>query len=182
MIKAPHVIACPIVFILFYGWDWRGGVFKVIKNDLFVCFFVFLTVWAGPFPQVFRQVKEWLILELHEVIRVLSVVACPIDFNLLCDRSPEGGVLKLMKIDHFLVLLTVRVLFSKLLGWWRVSWLILELNETKKVLHVVAFPIVYVLVYHRDVQGGVFKVMKNNPFLVFLGRRRSSLYSNCMNW
>ena len=24
----------------------------------------------GPFPQVFRQVKEWLILECHEMIKV----------------------------------------------------------------------------------------------------------------
>ena len=55
-------------------------------------------------------------IELHEVRRVLNVVACPMDFNLLCDRGPEGGVLKLMKIDNFLVFLTVRVLFSKLLG------------------------------------------------------------------
>ena len=36
------------------------------------------------------------------------------------------------------------------------------------MLHVIAFPIAYVLFYHRDVQGGVFKVMKNSPFLVFL--------------
>ena len=39
----------------------------------------------GPFPRVYGQVKEWFILELHEMIRVLHVVVFPIDFKLLCD-------------------------------------------------------------------------------------------------
>ena len=39
----------------------------------------------GPFPQVFRQVKEWLILELHEMIRVSLAVASLIVFILFCD-------------------------------------------------------------------------------------------------
>ena len=29
----------------------------------------------GPFSQVFGQVKEWLILELHEIIRISNVVS-----------------------------------------------------------------------------------------------------------
>ena len=80
----------------------------------------------GTSPQVFRQVKEWLILELHEVIRVLHVVACMMDFNLLCDQGKQEGVLKLMKNDHFLAFLAVLVIFSKCLGRWRSG---LELHE-----------------------------------------------------
>ena len=37
------------------------------------------------FPQVFGQVKEWLILELHEMIRMPHVVAYPKVFILVCD-------------------------------------------------------------------------------------------------
>ena len=55
----------------------------------------------GSFPQVFGQVRESLILELHEMIGVLHIVACPIDFSLLCDRVQHRRVLKLMKNGHF---------------------------------------------------------------------------------
>ena len=35
----------------------------------------------GPFPQIFGQVKEWLILELCEMIKVPThIVACPMVF------------------------------------------------------------------------------------------------------
>ena len=34
----------------------------------------------GPFPQVFEQVKEWLILELCEMIKVPHIVAFPTVF------------------------------------------------------------------------------------------------------
>ena len=34
----------------------------------------------GPFPQVHGQVKEWLILELREMIKGPNIVACPILF------------------------------------------------------------------------------------------------------
>ena len=36
--KSAHLVACPIVFIYFYGRDWQGGVFKVVKKDFFYCF------------------------------------------------------------------------------------------------------------------------------------------------
>ena len=81
------------------------------KGSIFSSF-----IRLGTFPQVFRQVKEWLILELHEVIRVLHVVACMMDFNLLCYQGKQEGVLKLMKNDHFLAFLAVLVIFSKCLG------------------------------------------------------------------
>ena len=28
-----HLVACLIIFILFYEESWQGGVFKVMKND-----------------------------------------------------------------------------------------------------------------------------------------------------
>ena len=66
-----------------------------------------------PFPQVFRQVKESLILQLHEMKRMLQVVACPTVFILFYDQYWQGGVLKLMKNDRFLVFLAVLVFFPR---------------------------------------------------------------------
>ena len=34
----------------------------------------------GSFLQIFGQVKEWLISELCEMIKVTHIVACPMDF------------------------------------------------------------------------------------------------------
>ena len=71
----------------------------------------------GHFPQVFGQVKEWLILELHEMIKVPDAVACPVDFNLLCYRGgQQRGVLKLMKNDHFLIFSAIQDIFPTCLG------------------------------------------------------------------
>ena len=44
---------------------------KLMKNHHFL---VFLAVWVF-FPQVFRQVKEWIKLKLHEMVRVPHLVA-----------------------------------------------------------------------------------------------------------
>ena len=54
--------------------------FKVLMNYHTLVFFNRL----GPFPHVLGQVKEWLISQLHEIIRAPHVRACPMDFNLLC--------------------------------------------------------------------------------------------------
>ena len=75
-----------IVFILFYGRDWQGGVFKFMKNDHFVSIFSRF----GLFLQVFGQVNEWPISELHEMKRVSHAVACAIDF-FLCYLMIEVG-------------------------------------------------------------------------------------------
>ena len=45
------------------------------------------------------------------MIKVSHIVACPIVFIFFYDRDWQGGVLKNMKNDNFLVLLTLRVLF-----------------------------------------------------------------------
>ena len=67
-----------------------------MKNDHIL---VFLAL--GLFSYVFRQVIEWLILQLHEMIRVLHAVLCPIVFVLFYDRHWQGRALKRMKMDHF---------------------------------------------------------------------------------
>ena len=69
--------------LMSYDQGCQGRVFKVMKNDHFLNIFRRL----GPFPQFYEQVKEWFILELHEMIRVLHVVVFPIDFNLLWNRG-----------------------------------------------------------------------------------------------
>ena len=48
------------------------------------------------------------------------------------------------------------------------KWLLLDLDETVIVLHLVVCPIVFIWFYNRDWQGGVFKLMKIYQFLVFL--------------
>ena len=57
-------------------------------------------------------------LELRKMIGVshVYVVACPIIFHSLYERGWQGGVLKVMKNDHFLVFLTVWVLSPNLTG------------------------------------------------------------------
>ena len=46
-IRVSHIVACPIVVILFYKQRWQGEVLKVMKND----FLVFLAV--GSFSPIF---------------------------------------------------------------------------------------------------------------------------------
>ena len=73
--------------------------FKIMKNDHFLVFFGGL----DHFPKVFWQVKEWLKFNLHEMTIFLNVVGRSIDSNLLCDKTQQVRVLKLIKNDHFSV-------------------------------------------------------------------------------
>ena len=50
------------------------------------------------------------------MIRVLHVITGPIIFILLDNPDWQGGVLKFMKNDHFLVLLAVWIFFPNILG------------------------------------------------------------------
>ena len=90
-ISVQHVVACPIVFISFYDRGRQRGALKLMKNDHFFS----ICRRLGHFPQVFGQAKEWVILKLHEMIRVLHVVAWPMDYNLLYDQGQQLGVLKM---------------------------------------------------------------------------------------
>ena len=85
------MVACANnVFILFHGQDWQGRIFKIMKNDNSLNTFISFGLFP---PHVFRQVKECLILQLHEMIKVLREVAWPIVFILFNDRYWQGGVL-----------------------------------------------------------------------------------------
>ena len=64
---------------------------KVMKNYHFLVFLVYFSEFFAPFPEDFGQVKEYFLLEFHEMKRVPNVVACLIGFNLLCDRGQMGG-------------------------------------------------------------------------------------------
>ena len=79
--RLAHVVVFLMVFNLLCDLGRQGGMPKFMKNDRFK---VFLAVWF-LFPKVFWQVKKWLILKLHEIIRVLQVVLCPITFIFLYD-------------------------------------------------------------------------------------------------
>ena len=69
-----------------------------------IFFLVFLAVWV---LFLFEQVKEWLLLKLHKMMRVPHVAAYPVAFNMLCDRDQKGGLLKLIKNDQILEFLDV---------------------------------------------------------------------------
>ena len=66
---------------------------------------IFISIFSllGPFPQVFGMVKEWLMLELHKITGVSHLVEFPIVISLFYERGWQGGVLKVMKNDRFLV-------------------------------------------------------------------------------
>ena len=60
----------------------------------------------GPVPQVFGQVKEWLILKLHEMIRVSHVIACPI------------FIIIAIIINIIIIVIIIIIIF----GWPRFGW------------------------------------------------------------
>ena len=70
-----------------------------MKNDQFQGIFIRLV----PFPQVFGQVKGWLIIKLHKIIEVSHAVVCRVKFFLFYVRCWQRGVFKIMKTRHFLV-------------------------------------------------------------------------------
>ena len=70
----------------------------------------------GPFSQDFGQVKEWDILELHEMIRMWHVIAFMTIFILLSGQGQQRGELKRMKNGHFKYFFTVWVIVTMSLG------------------------------------------------------------------
>ena len=87
----------------------KSSIFSILKH-------------LDPFNQVFRKVKEWLLLELYEMIRVPHAFASPLVFILFYDRGWQVEVFKFMKNYHSLVFLTVLVLFSRFLSRLRSSF------------------------------------------------------------
>ena len=133
MIIVPHLFSCPILFIkITIGRkSHKSATWSCVRNYFYFVlwsklagrsaqtyersFFFSISSRFGQFPEIFGQVKEWFMLELHGII-VPHVVACLMDFNLFSDRVQQPGVLKPTKNDHFQIFLTVWVLFLKFSG------------------------------------------------------------------
>ena len=81
--KVSHIVACPIVFILFDDQYWLRGVVRCMKM---ITLLVFLAGF-GLFSQVFGQINDWPILKVIEIKIVLHVIACPIVFILFDGRD-----------------------------------------------------------------------------------------------
>ena len=81
---------------------------------------IFFSVFSclHHFANVFRQVKECLILQLHEIIKVIHEVACLIVFMLIYDWYWQVIGLKRMKNDHIFSIFSrfCPFPFPKLLG------------------------------------------------------------------
>ena len=109
--QLPHVVACPIVCILFNEQCWQGGVYKVMKNDHFL---KFLVVWV-IFPKFLGKLRsslyyncvKWWVLHVHAfpTVSILFYV---------CDW--QGGVLKVIRNDHFINISVSLVFFPKFLA------------------------------------------------------------------
>ena len=80
-------VTCSCMSKVFYFALWLRSAGRSAQTYEKLFFIIFRRL--GPFPQAFGQVKGWLILELHEMIRVPHVVVCPMDFNLPCDRGQQ---------------------------------------------------------------------------------------------
>ena len=98
-----HAVLRPIAFLLLYERNWQEEVLKPMKNDHLL---VFSAVWV-LFLQVFGQVKEWLMLELHKIIRMSQVVLWSIVSPWFYERGWQGIVLKVLENNYFSVFLVV---------------------------------------------------------------------------
>ena len=90
IIRVSHLVACPMFFNLLCHHSRQTRACSNYVRSLILSIFRRL----GRFPDVFEQVKEWLIIELQKIIRLSHIVACPIVFLL-------GGVFKVMKMIIF---------------------------------------------------------------------------------
>ena len=138
---------------------------------------------SGLYPQVFWQVKEWLIVALRDERATCSCVLNGFYEFALC-RSAVWSAKTYGKWS-FSGIFSRLIPFPQVFGQVK-EWIMIELHQIIRLPHIVAFPIVFILFYKRDSQGGVFKVIKNDHFLVFLvvwglipkflGRLRSDLF------
>ena len=109
MIKMSDLVFFPMVLIFLSNGGRQGGALKFIKMIINRFFFSVLVI----FLKVFRYVKKWLTLELHEMINVSNLVAYPVVFILLCGLQRNVDVLKITKNTQFL---DVWVIFPKFMG------------------------------------------------------------------
>ena len=106
---------------------WNDKCHKYLRAQLFV-----ICLWSwfwnsisnffsrlGLFPQVFGQVKEWLILELHEIIKNSHILTCSIVSILLRHLVRHGVVfehIKMVSFKYFSLLWSVPLRFWAGLG------------------------------------------------------------------
>ena len=106
----------PNCFYLILGARLAGKGVENHEKRLFVSVFSLL----DSFSQDFRQVREWLILQLHEMIRVLHVVACPI----VCTSFMVGiGIEECWKLSKMIIFKKYFHQFLFLsLSFWAGKW------------------------------------------------------------
>ena len=75
MMKAPHVVACSIIFMFLWS-RLKGRSAQTYKKWSFFSIFSCL----DPFSQGFDQVKKYLMLEIQKIIRLSPAVASLICF------------------------------------------------------------------------------------------------------
>ena len=114
----------------------------------------------SPFFKVFGQVKKWLILELHEMIRVSYAVAYPFFFILLCDYGWHGGVIKFIKNSQILSIFNCCGSFSKGFGQF-LAQIILSLVKIVRLCCIVACSMLFILFWDRVRDETVLKRMKD---------------------
>ena len=107
-----RAVAWPIAFFFLWTRLARRSVsVQSYENWSFFCVFSRFC----PFLQVFGQINDWSILEVHEVIRVLHMVACANDF-FFYSRDWPGKMFKVMKNDNFLNVFISFGLFFQVFG------------------------------------------------------------------
>ena len=101
---------CMTSYLYFALGSWSAGCSaRLLKNAQSL---VFITVWI-IFLEDFGQIKEWLILELYEMIKVSHLFACPIVFIFLANLV---GIWECSNFNHFYVIFTIWVL-SPTFSW-----------------------------------------------------------------
>ena len=119
--------SCMLNCFYFVLWARLAG--RNVKNYEKLSFFSAFSC-LDHFTQVSSQVKECLILQLHQTIRVLHVVMYPIAFILFYDRNWQGRVFKVMKVMKVLNIFIRFVLFLQVFVQVK-QWIMLKLHKIK---------------------------------------------------
>ena len=112
MRRVSHEVAFSIFFIL---WAKLAG--RSVQNYEKWSFYS-VVIRLSPFPQVFEQIKKWLTLQLHKIIRVSYLVVFPF-FFFFCSSMGEvwsEECSKLWKMIIFLVFFDCLGLFPQVFG------------------------------------------------------------------
>ena len=81
-------------------------------------------------------------IKMHEIIRVIHVVVCPVVFVLFDDPDWQGKSAPNYEKWSFFTIFSRLGLSPQVFGEFN-EWLMLDLHKTIRVSHVVAIPIVF---------------------------------------